>query len=373
MIRQSDGYSAFSPNPFPPVKGFELSPALNMKHEEATRLVGKLDGVCKLLPDRDFFILMFIKKDATDSSQIEGTQASFYDAIQSEIAHGSESGAPDVDDIIHYIAAVRLAMKRVEKIPLSWRLLKEVHKELMSDARATHHAFPGEFRTSQNWIGSRTLEKASYIPPAVHDMKASLSDLEKFMHSQGSIPHLYKAGLIHAQFETIHPFVDGNGRTGRMLISLYLRHVGLLEEPILYLSSYFNAHRKHYYDALAKYHDATNGVEEWLDFFLDAVISTSQSCIKTCTKIVDLREKTSFEISKLAKRESESTANIVRNLYKQPIIDSSTIMEWTGFTRPGAIGAIERLTKMGILETFDEVTYGKRYIFKKYVDLFTKE
>lgn len=372
-LKQIEGYSAFIPCPFPPSKGFQISPTLQRKHENATHLIGKLDGICKLLPDRDFFILMFIRKDAADSSQIEGTQASLYDAIQSEIIHDDKTSPPDVDDIIHYISAVRYAMERVEKLPLSWRLLKEVHKKLMFKARSTHHAYPGEFRKTQNWIGAPTLEKATYVPPSVNEMKNALSDLEKFMHADDNLTKLYKAGLIHAQFETIHPFLDGNGRTGRMLISLYLRHVKLLEEPILYLSSYFNANRKHYYNALTQYHDDENGVDKWLDFFLDAVISTAESSINTCTKIIELRQKNIEAISLLAKRESDSTATIIKNLYAQPIITSTQIMKWTNYTRAGAIRAIERLIKMGILEEFNDSSYGKTYIFREYIELFGKE
>jgi Fic family protein len=224
---------------------------------------------------------MFVKKDATYSSQIEGTQATFQDAVAAPVTEQESRMHPDVDDITHYIDAANFASKRVMQLPLSLRLLREIHGKLMSGARSTQHAYPGEFRRSQNWIGGKTLEDATFIPPVVEDMKKALSDLETFIYAKDDYPVLVKAGLIHAQFETIHPFTDGNGRTGRMLITLFMQKEMLLDLPVLYLSSYFKKHQKIYYQRLSGYHDEDGLIDAWLEFFLDGVIEIAQSAIET--------------------------------------------------------------------------------------------
>ena len=238
-IQQPQGFKAFIPAPFPPSKKVVLSSGLTKKLDQATRLIGKLDGVTQLLPEKDFFILMFIRKDASSSSQIEGTQATMMDAIEAESTERPSLLPPDVDDILHYINALNYGLMRLEDLPLSLRLINELHKELMVGARASHNAFPGEFRRSQNWINGTNPSNAKYVPPPVEEMKRALNDFEKFMLSDGHYLPLIKAGLIHAQFETIHPFTDGNGRTGRMLVTMYLWHEKLLEIPVLYLSLVF--------------------------------------------------------------------------------------------------------------------------------------
>jgi Fic family protein len=220
-IRQKEGYTAFIPLAFPPEEGFVMTPGLYKKHEEAIRLVGKLDGITRLLPDKDFFISMFVLKDATYSSQIEGTRATMQDAVAAPVTEEGARGDSDVDDITHYIRAANYGVERSKGFPISLRFMREIHEVLMRGARATHHAYPGEFRRSQNWIGGRLPEDASFVPPPPAEMHKVLADLEAFIHAKDEYPSLVKAGLIHAQFETIHPFTDGNGRTGRMLVSMY--------------------------------------------------------------------------------------------------------------------------------------------------------
>jgi len=221
FVSQKGGFKAFTPYPFPPNGGFRIDSKLYKKHEQAIRLVGKLDGITRRLPDKNFFLLMFVKKDAAYSSQIEGTQATFQDAVAAPVTEEKSRLKPDVDDITHYIEAINYAVGRIDHMPLSLRLIKELHEKLMAGARATQFAYPGEFRRGQNWIGGKALADATFIPPAVPDMHDALSDLEKFMHAGDDYPDLIKAGLIHAQFETIHPFADGNGRTGRMMVTIY--------------------------------------------------------------------------------------------------------------------------------------------------------
>lgn len=372
-IQQREGYRAFTPFPFPPRELLSVSPHLYKKHEEAVRLIGKLDGITRLLPDKDFFLLMFIKKDATYSSQIEGTQATFQDAIVAPVTKEQSKLPSDVDDIIHYIDAVNYGIELAEKLPLSWRYICEMHERLTRGARATQHAYPGEFRKTQNWIGGKNPNDATFVPPAVPDMKNALDDLEKFLHSKDDFPNLIKAGLIHAQFETIHPFVDGNGRTGRMLITLFLHSAGLLELPVLYLSSYFKKHQKLYYQRLNEYHDENSEVDAWLQFFLEGIIEMATSSIETCAKITDLRDRDFAKMQQLGARSAENTLEVMRHLFSQPIVGVAEIMKWTGYTKQGSYRVIERLISLKILEPFGDSSYGQKYIYVDYYALFDEE
>jgi len=227
-IQQTEGFKAFIPNPFPPKAGFNFNSVILKKNDQAARLLGKLDGITKLLPDADFFLLMYLRKDATSSSQIEGTRATMIDAIEAD-AKININVPEDVDDILHYISALNYGIKRVtvDDFPISLRFIKELHGKLMSSARATHFADPGEFRKSQNWIGGIRPNNARFVPPPVSAMQNSLSDLEKFLHADDSTLTIIKAAVIHAQFETIHPFLDGNGRMARVMMNAELSSQGL--------------------------------------------------------------------------------------------------------------------------------------------------
>lgn len=369
-IKQKEGYSAFTPFAFPPKGGFVISPKLYKKHEEAIRLVGKLDGITRLLPDKDFFLLMFIKKDATYSSQIEGTKATLQDAVAASVTEEKSRLHSDVDDIVHYVEAINYGIERTRSLPISLRLIREIHSKLMTDARATQHAYPGEFRQSQNWIGGRTPSDATFVPPAPRDMTTSLNELEKFIHAQDEYPSLIKAALLHAQFETIHPFTDGNGRTGRMLVVMYIHFAKILELPVLYLSNYFKKYQKLYYQKLQNYHDEDADVNGWLEFFLDGVAEIAAASIETCDKITLLRDRDFAKMQQLGKRSAESTLEIVRKLFGQPIVGVAEITKWTGFSPRGAYNVIERLRKLGILEPLGESEYGQKYIYSDYYELF---
>lgn len=369
-MAQKEGFRAFTPFPFPPKDGFEISPKLYKKHEEAIRLVGKLDGITRLLPDKDFFLLMFIKKDAAYSSQIEGTKATLQDAVAAPVTEEKARMHPDVDDITHYVEAVNYGIERTKTLPISLRLIKEIHERPMTGARATQHAYPGEFRRSQNWIGGKSPSDASFVPPAPSDMQNSLDDLEKFIHAKDELPSLVKAGLLHAQFETIHPFTDGNGRTGRVLISMYMHHAELLELPILYLSSYFKKHQKLYYQKLQEYHDEDANINGWLEFFLEGVAEIADSSIETCAKITALRDKDFAKMQKLGKKSAESTLEIVRKLFGQPIVGVAEIIKWTGFSPQGAYNVITRLENLKILEALGDAQYGQKYIYADYYEIF---
>ncbi len=369
-IEQKEGFKAFTPNSFPPKEGFLFEPKILKRNNEATRLLGKLDGITKLLPDSDFFLLMYLRKDAASSSQIEGTMATMIDAIEAEVKINTNI-PEDVDDILHYIKALNYGMKRVttDNFPMALRFIRELHKQLMHKARATHFSDPGEFRKSQNWVGGTRPDNARFVPPAVADMRSALGDLEKFIHSDDAFPTIIKAGLIHAQFETIHPFLDGNGRTGRMLITFYLWKEGYLEKPVLFLSSFFKKHQKLYYEKLFGYHNGN--VHDWIDFFLDGVIEIANEAIDIVGKITVLRQKDMMKIQNLGKRASESATIVLPKLYGQPIINVNVIQNWTGFTRAGAQTVIDRFIDMGILSPKDkDKKYGQSYIYNDYVELF---
>lgn len=370
-IAQTQGFKAFVPHPFPPKEGFDWDTQLLKKTDQATRLLGKLDGVTKLLPDADFFLLMYLRKDAASSSQIEGTQATMIDAIEAE-AKVNTNIPKDVDDILHYIKALNYGMKRMvdDDFPVSLRFVRELHSKLMDQARATHFSDPGEFRKSQNWIGGTRPDNARFVPPPVPEMHRALDDLERFMHADDATLTLIKAALIHAQFETIHPFLDGNGRTGRMLITFYLWKEGFLEKPVLFLSSFFKKHQELYYEKLLGY-QKHGAVGDWTGFFLEGVIEVANEAIEMVDKITALREKDMARVQKLGKRSAESAALMLPKLYGQPVVNVALVQKWTGFTRAGAQTVINRFIEMGILSPKDiDKKYGQSYIYKKYIDIF---
>jgi len=265
-------------------------------------------------------------------------------------------------------------LKRAKDFPFSLRLIRELHEKLMVGARSTHNPFPGEFRRSQNWIGGTRPGNARFVPPPVHEMNEALDHLEKFIHAEDDYLPLVKAALLHAQFETIHPFADGNGRTGRMLVTMYLWHEKLLEMPLLYLSTYFKKHQGVYYERLDNYHAEPSHIIEWIEFFLDGIIDIANSAIITCQNITALREEDMRKVQALGKVSTPSTMKVLRNLYSLPTIGVADIVKWTGFTRPGAYKVIERLIELEILKSrTDKVKYGQKFDYDRYTSLFTRE
>ena len=364
-IKQKEGFIACIPASFP-VKGiFNISQELMNKAAEAERLIGKLDGsTTQILPNIEFFLKMYSFKDATSSAQIEGTKATMVDAI--EMDAGIDGKQSDALDILFYIKALDYGIERIKDFPLSLRLIRELHSKLMAGARSSHFSNPGEFRNSQNWIGGTSPQNASFVPPPVHEMKEALHDFEKFLHNEKATLPIIQIAFAHAQFETIHPFLDGNGRTGRILITLLLYSRGLLENPVLFLSSYFKKHQKVYYSKLNDYHDGK--VFDWLDFFLEGVIETARESIDVSRNIRELRDKDMLKIQALAKRESESGVLVLSKLYENPIVTTKIIMDWTGFTRAGAQKLIDRFVSLNILKTEDgNGAYDKKY-FNAFID-----
>ena len=371
---QPEGFKAFVLEPFPPKDTLVFSSAIQQKHAEAMRLLGKLDGITALLPDRDYFLEMFVRKDASSSSQIEGTQASISDAIEALNIERRNNLPQDVDDILHYIEALNYGLERAKDFPFSLRFIRELHEKLMTGARNTHNPFPGEFRRTQNWIGGTRPDNARFVPPPIREMNQALNDLEKFIHADDEYLPLIKAGLLHAQFETIHPFLDGNGRTGRMLVTMFLWHRRLLEMPVLYLSTYFQKHQETYYEKLNAYHSENGNVGEWVDFFLDGVIDIANSSIETCRKITELRERDMRKAQKLGKATAPKTLDMIRFLYKMPTVGIADVVNQTGYSRPSAYKLIDRLVDMNILYPADENDgYGKKYTYKDYVEVFAED
>lgn len=369
MIRQPEGYSAFVPGDFPPEGLLDFEKELITKATKAERLLGKLDGVTHVLPDVDFFLNMYMIKDATSSAQIEGTRATMLDAL--EMSAGVNVKDTDADDILHYIKALSYGTTRLKEFPFSLRFIRELHRELMTGARSSHFADPGEFRKSQNWIGGATLQSAAFVPPPVHEMNRALSDFEKFIHDRSVIPVL-QAGLLHAHFETLHPFLDGNGRTGRLLITLFLYERSILEKPVLFISSFFKKHQQLYYEMLNNYHH--NKVSAWLNFFLDGVIDTAENSILTSKKITALREEDMRKIQALGKREANSGVRFLQLLFKSPIVTVPSAAKQMDFTASGATRLIDRFVQLDILKSLDEsVKYGKSYYYKAYISIFNDQ
>jgi cell filamentation protein, protein adenylyltransferase len=367
-IKQPEGYIASMPNPFPKKELFNIPQNLIIKAAEAERLLGKLDGITQILPNMDFFLRMFSYKDATSSSRIEGTQATMADALEHSV--GIETNQNDASDIIFYIKSLNYGMERIKDFPISLRFIRELHKKLMQGARTTHFSDPGEFRTSQNWIGGTNLNNAKFIPVPPKEMISSLADLETFIYDSSSTLPIINIGYAHAQFETIHPFLDGNGRTGRMLITFLLVKRSLLEKPVLFLSSFFNRHKSIYYERLLGYQNEGK-VFDWIEFFLDGVIETAKESIEVSKKIREIRDEDMEKIQGLAKRESDSGVKVLSYLFENPIVTTKNIMQATSFTRAGAQRLINRFIDLNILiEQPKKINYDKKYIYNRYFNAF---
>ncbi|MFY0650994.1 MAG: Fic family protein [Cyclobacteriaceae bacterium] len=337
---------------------------------QADRQLGRLDMYSEYIPNIDLFISMHVLKEATQSSKIEGTKTNIEEALLDK-EDISEEKRDDWEEVQNYISALKMAINKLEELPFSSRLIKQTHKTLLSGVRGKHK-LPGEFRTSQNWIGGATISDATFIPPIHPTIDEYMSDLEKFAHSQDYyFPELLKIALIHYQFETIHPFLDGNGRVGRLMITLYLVEKGILKKPILYLSDFFERNRSIYYDNLMRVREK-NDIIQWFKFFLVGVVETAKSSISTFDKILKLQQDIETRIQSLGSR-STNANSIVKELYQHPIIYAQKAKEYTGLSLPSIYKLLEDLESLKIL---DEVTGGKRgkiYFFREYISLFSEE
>jgi len=336
--------------------------------EDAIRLVGELNAYSYLIPDVDFFIRMHILKEATTSSRIEGTQTNIDEAVLPE-----EEVAPERRDdwleVQNYTKAMNHSIAALERLPLSIRLLREAHQILMSSARGEHRN-PREIRKSQNWIGGSNLKNAVFIPPTHQELPDLLTDLEKFWHNgKLAIPHLIRTAISHYQFETIHPFLDGNGRVGRLLITLYLVDKKLLTKPTLYLSDFFERNRGAYYNALTAVR-ASNDIEHWIKFFLTGVSETAAGSKQTFEGIVELRQRCDERILQLGKRAPKGQA-LLRELYSQPIMSANDVAARLGITHQSASSLIKAFEGMGILREITGRKKDRLFVFADYLALFT--
>jgi Fic family protein len=373
LLQPGKNYRAFIPAPLPPDPPIQIDSDMQVLLSQADRALGRLDGSIQTLPHTDLFVMMYVRKEAVLSSQIEGTQSSLQDVLAAEAQILSADHPQDVGEVVNYVAAMNHGLARLADLPVSVRLIREIHAQLLKGVRGSHLT-PGELRTSQNWIGpaSCTLNEAIFVPPPPHEVGLALSDLEKFLHGDSHLPLLVKIGLAHAQFETIHPFLDGNGRVGRLLITFLLCEREVLLKPVLYLSYYFKKHRAEYYERLQAVRDE-GAWEPWLKFFLRAVIEVSKQATETARRILSLRETHRQLVTDNLARTTANGHRILEHLYKHPIISISDAQGLIGTSYTSANALIERLNEMGIIEEFTGQARNRRFRYTSYIELFTDD
>jgi Fic family protein len=369
-LRQPAGYRAFIPAPLPPDPPLDLGGVLRDKLSAADYALGRLDGAVLTLPNPDLFVFMYVRKEAVLSSQIEGTQSSLQNLLAAEAQLFDPDTPKDVNEVANYVRAMNHGLNRLADLPVSVRLIREIHAQLMQGVRGGRLQ-PGELRTSQNWIGPAgcTLANATFVPPPPHEVPQALSDLERFLHDGGGLPPLVQVGLAHAQFETIHPFLDGNGRMGRLLIAFLLTEKRLLAKPVLYLSHYFRQRRSEYYERLQAVRDAGDW-EGWLAFFLDGVIEVSQQATHTAAAILRMREDYRARITEHLGRAAANGQRVMDRLFDHPIVSVATVREWLGLTPAGANQIVSRLEAIGLLREITGYARNRRFRFEPYLRLF---
>jgi len=368
FVKQASGYRAFHPAPLPPNPPVQMAGEMLKWLSKADRALGRLDGVTSTLPNPDLFVGMYVRQEAVLSSQIEGTQSTLEDVLSFEM-HVRENERPsDVREVVNYVAAMRYGLEQVtgDGLPLSLRLLKDIHARLLTGTRGSTKQ-PGDFRTSQNWIGPEgsTLRTATFVPPPVPVMHDALSNLERFLYDR-SLPDLVVAGLAHAQFETIHPFLDGNGRVGRLLITFLLCEREILAQPLLYLSIYFKRHRTEYYDRLTAIREHGDW-EGWLAFFLRGVFEASQEATQTARSILALREDHRAHAAAFSGKDNAAFLDV---LFQSPYLTISWTAERLGVTKVTAGRLMERFEAAGWLEEITRFRRNRVYRYAPYLALF---
>ncbi|NIK43234.1 Fic family protein [Xanthomonas arboricola] len=369
-IRQPTGYRAFMPSPLPPDPSVDLAGELQRLLSQADRALGRLDGSVLTLPNPDLFVFMYVRKEAVLSSQIEGTQSSLQDLLAAEADLFDEAMPRDVDEVVNYVRAMKHGLARLEDLPVSVRLIREIHAQLLDGVRGGRLQ-PGELRHSQNWIGPAgcTLATASFVPPPHAEVPQTLGELERFLHTDDGLPPLVKIALAHVQFETIHPFLDGNGRVGRLLITFLLTEGGVLHKPVLYLSHYFRQHRQAYYDHLQAVRDQ-GAWEAWLRFFLQGVIEVAAEAADTARRIQLLREQHRTAITDRLGRAAGNGHRVLESLFDRPIVTVADIRGMTGTTYAAANTLVAKLVELGILSEMTGYARNRRFRYEPYVRLF---
>ena len=370
--RQLRGYRAFVPAPLPPAPPVRIEGELQRLLSQADLALGRLDGSIQILPNPDLFVLMYVRKEAVLSSQIEGTQSSLQDLLAAEAQLYAPEAPKDVDEVINYVAAMNHGLARLAELPVSVRLIRELHEKLLAGVRG-HRLTPGEVRTSQNWIGPGgcTLNEATFVPPPPELVPQALGDLETFLHAEDDLPVLIRIGLVHAQFETIHPFLDGNGRIGRLLITFLLMNGGVLHKPVLYLSYYLKQHRSRYYELLQAVRDR-GAWEDWLGFFLQGVSEVSAQASDTARRVLSLRETHRALIAERLGRAAGGGHRILEHLYARPIVSVNEVRDLLGVTYTAANGLVDRLVEVGVLAEMTGQARNRRFRYAAYIDLFDR-
>jgi len=367
-----ESVKAFIPAPLPPVPPIEWTTELRDRFDQAHIAIGRLDSVSKLLPDTTLFLYMYVRKEAVLSSMIEGTQSSLCDLLLFEMYE--EPGVPidDVQEVSNYVAALYHGLNLLKGgLPLSLRLIKEMHGVLLSKGRGSTRS-PGAFRRSQNWIGGTRPGNAVFVPPPAEDLMECMGKLELFLHDiPEPTPALLKAALVHVQFETIHPFLDGNGRLGRLLITLILCEQKVLQEPMLYLSLYFKTHRQYYYELLTKVR-TTGDWEAWLDFFAEAVITVATQAMETAQKLLCLSEADKVKISSLG-RAAASALNIHRIMMEHPVATAKWLAEKSGTTAATVNKSLLHLERLGIVREITEKKRNRLFSYAGYIEILNEE
>jgi Fic family protein len=373
LVHRSGGEEVrlYVPRPLPPEPALALTADDLDKVERANRALGRLDGVAQLLPDPDLFLYFYVRKEAVLSSQIEGTQSSLSDLLLFETERTPGVPLDDVQEVSRYVAAMNHGLERLRDLPLSLRLIRDIHRKLLDGGRGAEKE-PGEFRRSQNWIGGSRPGRAFYVPPPPERLMEVLGPLEKFIHDDPvKTPTLLKAALVHVQFETIHPFLDGNGRVGRLLITLILCNEGALAQPLLYLSLYFKQNRARYYDLLQKVRTEGDW-ESWIRFFLDGVEETARQAVDLATEIRRLFEVDRGRIAKMG-RAAGSALRVHELLQRRPMLSVPTGAEHLGLSAPTVRSAIEALEDAGIVRELSGKRRDRVFGYRRYLDLMNSE
>ena len=362
---------AFVPAPLPPKPPIQWSAELREKFDQALLAVGRLDSVSSLLPETSLFLYMYVRKEAVLSSMIEGTQSSLSDLLLFELDEAPGVPLDDVKEVSNYIAALNHGLSRLnDGFPISLRLIRETHEMLLSRGRGSNQS-PGEFRTSQNWIGGTRPGNAVFVPPPADKIQDCMGELELFLHNKPEpTPPLLKAALAHVQFETIHPFLDGNGRLGRLLITLILCEQRVLQEPMLYLSLYFKTYRQHYYELLNIIR-LTGDWESWLDFFAEAVIMTAGQAVEAAQQLQALTQKDKIKITGLG-RAANSALQVYMSLLEHPIATAGSLVKKTGITAATVNKCLEHLERLGIVRELTGRKRNRIFSYHQYVDIMNK-